>query len=222
MFSAQPAGQEPPFADRRAAGRRLAQDLGAYAGRPEVLVLGLPRGGVPVAYEVALSLGAPLDVLLVRKLGVPGHEELAFGAIASSGVWVLNPEVVAVARLSPGEIEQVTADERRELVRREQVYRAGRPPLELEGRTVLLVDDGLATGATMRAAAQAVREHRGRPVVAVPVAPAETLARLASLADDVICAVTPEEFGSVGLWYQQFAATSDAEVGRLLSRLRLR
>ncbi len=207
----------PRFPDRRAAGRLLAGQLRDYAGRPDVVILGLPRGGVPVAYEVALALEAPLDVLLVRKLGVPGHEELAFGAIASGGVRVLNPEVVLAARVTAAQIKRVAAEQQRELERREQLYRGGRTPLELAGRTAIIVDDGLATGATMRAAVQAVRQRQAHPVVAVPVAPVPTLDELSELADSVLCLITPEEFVAVGRWYDRFAATEDEEVQELLA-----
>ena len=214
--------QERAFEDRRAAGCVLAGQLAAYAGRRDVVVLGLPRGGVPVAYEVALALRAPLDVLLVRKLGVPGREELAFGAIASGGVRVLNSEVVSDARLSPERIEQTTADQQIELDRREQLYRDGAAPLELRGRIAILVDDGLATGATMRAAVQAARIRQAGPVVAVPVGPAQTLAQFEGIADAVICAAVPVEFGAVGFWYRDFTPTSDGEVRELLARSRQR
>jgi putative phosphoribosyl transferase len=217
MSSAEHA-PERAFEDRRAAGRVLAKDLAPYAGRNDVVVLGLPRGGVPVAYEVALSLGTPLDVLLVRKLGVPGHEELAFGAIASGDVCVLNSEVVSEAHLGPDQIEQAAAEQRRELERREHLYRNGMAALELMGRTAILVDDGLATGATMRAAVQATRRSQASPVVAVPVAPARTLAQLRAIADAVVCPVVPEEFGAVGYWYRDFTPTSDREVRELLAR----
>lgn len=218
------SGPGPPqaFQDRRDAGRLLAEQLSAYALRADVVVLGLPRGGVPVAYEVATALGAPLDVLLVRKLGVPKHEELAFGAIASGGVRVLNQSVVVDARLDRGRIEQIAADQQLELERREQLYRGDRPPLQLSDRTAILVDDGLATGATMRAAAETARQRRAAVVVAVPVAPAQTLAQLAAVADAVVCPLRPDQFVAVGLWYREFAATSDEEVRELLARARER
>ena len=208
--------------DRRAAGRLLARQLAAYARRTGVVVLGLPRGGVPVAYEVALALGSPLDVLLVRKLGVPGHEELAFGAIASGGVRVLNHEVVSDAQLGPERIERITAKQQRELDRREELYRDGAPPLDLAGRTAILVDDGLATGATMRAAVQAARMQQASAVVAVPVGRAQTLAQLGAIADAVVCTVIPEELVAVGFWYRDFTPTSDEEVRELLARSRER
>ncbi len=206
------------FEDRRAAGRLLATYLSSYAGRADVVVLGLPRGGVPVAYEVALALGAPLDVLLVRKLGVPRHEELAFGAIASGGIRVLNEEVVAEAGLSSEQIAWIAAEQELELDRREQLYRGGRPPPKLDGRTAILVDDGLATGATMRAAVGAVHARGARAVPAVPVAPAQTCTQLAGVAEEVLCPITPERFVAVGLWYREFSATSDEEVRELLAR----
>jgi predicted phosphoribosyltransferase len=184
-----------------------------------VVVLGLPRGGVPVAFEVARTLGAPLDVLVVRKLGVPGHEELAFGAVASGGLRVLNPEVAAT--LPSGVIEEVTARERTELERREALYRGDRPPLDLAGRTVLLVDDGLATGASMRAAVAATRrQDPAAIVVAVPVGAASTCELLGSEADAVICAVRPEPFIAVGAWYGDFSATADDVVRQLLAESR--
>lgn len=204
------------FADRRAAGRLLATQLVSYADRDDVVVLALPRGGVPVAYEVALALRAPLDLLLVRKLGVPRHEELAFGAIASGGVRVLNREVLAEARLTSAQIEQITVQQQRELERREALYRGGRAPLPLRGRTALIVDDGLATGATMRAAVAAVRQLHAKPVVAVPVGAPSTRAALTRSADAVVCAITAEPFVAVGLWYGDFEPTSDEEVRELL------
>ena len=208
----------PLFRDRRDAGRLLAAKLGTYANRPDVLVLALPRGGVPVAYEVARALGAPLDVFLVRKLGIPGHEELAMGAIASGGGRVLNDEVVRALNIPDRVIDAVAAREAQELARRERLYRGGRPPLDVRGRTVILVDDGLATGATMQAAVKAVRQQRpARLVVAVPIAPPETCEELRTEADEVICAVTPEPFHAVGLWYQDFSQTTDEEVRDLLA-----
>lgn len=223
-----PAEPDPPdglvarFDDRRAAGRLLAARLLPYAGRDDVVVLALPRGGVPVAYEVALALRAPLDLLLVRKLGVPGHEELAFGAIASGGVRVLNHDVIAEARLTSEQIEQITARQLQELERREALYRGERSPLPLSGRTAVIVDDGLATGATMRAAVAAARELGASPVVAAPVAAPATRAALARSADAVVCAVTAEPFVAVGLWYGDFEPTSDEEVRELLEAARRR
>jgi putative phosphoribosyl transferase len=200
----------------------LAEQLRPYAGRDDVIVLGLPRGGVPVAQEVALALGAPLDVMLVRKLGVPGQEELAFGAIASGRVRILNPDVIAAARLSPERISQITAEQHLELNRRERLYRGANAPLELSGRTAIIVDDGLATGATMRAAVEAVRQRDARPVVAVPVGADSTRVALADSADAVICSITPEPFIAVGLWYRDFTPTSDEEVSELLALARKR
>jgi predicted phosphoribosyltransferase len=208
-----------PFRDRRDAGRRLAAKLTAYTDRPDVLVLALPRGGVPVAYEVAQALRAPLDVFLVRKLGVPGHEELAMGAIATGGVLVLNDEVVQGLRIPPHVIEAVAAQEQQELARRERLYRSDRPPPEVSGRTVILIDDGLATGATMRAAAAALRQQQpARLVIAVPIAAPSTCEELRDEADEIICAVTPEPFYAVGLWYEDFSPTTDEEVRDLLRR----
>ena len=206
------------FADRADAGRRLAERLGAYAGRDDVIVLGLPRGGVPVAAEVARSLGAPLDVCVVRKLGVPGDEELALGAIATGGVLVRNERVVAELHLSDEAIAAVAAVELDELHRRERAYRGDRPPVDVAGRTVLVVDDGLATGATMRAAVRALRTRGpARVVVAVPVAAAETCRALGPDVDDVVCAMRPTDFRSVGGWYQDFSPTSDDEVRRCVT-----
>jgi predicted phosphoribosyltransferase len=207
-----------PFLDRRAAGQALASRLASYADRADILVLALPRGGVPVAFEVARTLGAPLDVFLVRKLGAPGHEELALGAIASGGVRVLNDDLVRRLRITPSEIAEVTAREERELGRREAAYRGSRPRVPVAGRTVILVDDGLATGASMKAAVAALRaEQPARVVVAVPVAAADTCDELRRDVDDVVCAATPEPFVAVGAWYEDFAQTSDEEVRRLLA-----
>ena len=208
-----------PFRNRTDAGQLLATRLGAYAHRPDVLVLALPRGGVPVAFEVARALGTPLDVFLVRKLGVPGHRELAMGAIATGGVRVLNDEVVRALRI-PGEmIDVVVAEEQAELGRRERAYRDGRPAPHVRGRTTILVDDGLATGSTMRAAVAALHaQAAARTVVAVPVAPPETCEELKTEVDDVVCAITPEPFYAVGLWYEDFSQTTDEEVHDLLAR----
>ncbi len=206
------------FRDRREAGRLLAGKLTAYANRPDVLVLALPRGGVPVAHQVARALQAPLDVFLVRKLGVPGHEELAMGALATDGVRVLNQEVVRALHIPESVIDEVAAEELEELKRRERLYRGGRPPHDLRGRTVILVDDGLATGATMRAAVQALRQQPARIVVAVPTASPDTCEALRAEADEVICAMTPEPFIAVGHWYDDFSQTTDEEVRRLLPR----
>jgi predicted phosphoribosyltransferase len=206
-----------PFRDRREAGRVLAERLRHYAGRPDVLVLALPRGGVPVGYEVARALGAPLDVFLVRKLGVPGHEELAMGAIASGNVRVLNPEVIAMLHIPPPVIDDIAAREEIELRRRERIYRDDRPPLDARGRVAILVDDGLATGATMRAAVASLRRHGvSRIVIAVPVAAEETCRALRPEVDEMICAVTPQPFHAVGAWYEDFSQTDDAEVRALL------
>jgi putative phosphoribosyl transferase len=205
------------FRDRRDAGRKLAQKLLAYAHRPDVLVLALPRGGVPVAYEVALALGAPLDVCSVRKLGVPGHEELAMGAIAGDSIHLLNCDVIDALNISRAAILHAIARERAELGRREQLYRDGRPRPEIAGKTVLLIDDGLATGASMRAATAALREFvPSRIVVAVPVAPPESCAALRGAADDVVACETPEILEGVGSWYDDFAQVGDDEVRGLL------
>lgn len=207
------------FENRREAGRRLGQALEAYADRSGLIVLALPRGGVPVAYEVARHLKAPLDLLIVRKLGTPGREELAMGAIASGGVTVLNPEIVSIYRISDETIATVSARERLELERRERLYRGDRPYPRLEGRPVILVDDGIATGATLRAAVRALREQRpARLVVAVPVGPEDTLERLRAEADEVVCLSTPEPFYAVGQAYLDFSQTGDDEVRELLAR----
>lgn len=209
----------PLFHDRADAGQQLATRLKNYAGRPDVLVLALPRGGVPVAFEVARALGAPLDVFLVRKLGVPGQEELAMGAIASGGTYVLNDEVVDGLQIPPRVIRAVADTERRELERRERHYRGDHSPPDVCDRIVILVDDGLATGSTMRAAAAALR--RMKPawlVVAVPVAAAEICDRLRPEVDAVICAATPEPFYAVGMWYHDFSQTTDEEVRALMTR----
>ena len=207
------------FKDRYHAGRRLAAALAPYAGRPNLLVLALPRGGVPVGYEVARALKAPLDVMLVRKLGVPGHEELAMGAIASGGVRVLSDDIVRALGIPDRLIATAAANEERELLRREQVYREGRPAPDVRGKTVILVDDGLATGSTMRAAAEALQvQHPEQLVVAVPVAPRETCESLLHVADDVVCETVPESFFAVGNWYDDFSQTTDTEVRELLRR----
>jgi predicted phosphoribosyltransferase len=207
------------FRDRAEAGRALARALSHYAGRDDVIVLALPRGGVPVAYEVANELGAPLDVFLVRKLGVPEHEELAMGAIASGGVLVLDESVLRWLGISEEQIQTTLARELEELQRRETAYRGERPPLELRGKTVIVVDDGLATGASMQAAARAIRRYEpARIVVAVPVASRATCDQFRDDVDEVICAVTPEPFYAVGNWYEDFSQTSDEEVRKLLER----
>jgi len=209
------------FADRRQAGRVLARTLGAYADRADVIVLALPRGGVPVAYEVAQALHAPLDVFIVRKLGVPGHEEYAMGALATGGMRVLNDSVVRALGISQAAVEAVTRSEQQELERRERLYRGDLPPPEVHDRTVILVDDGLATGSTMLAAVKALKTRApGRIVVAVPTAAADTCEDLRREADEVICASTPEPFRAVGLWYQDFSQTSDEEVRALLAQAR--
>ncbi len=206
------------FRDRREAGRLLAAKLARYANRPDVMVLALPRGGVPVAAEVASALGAPLDVFLVRKLGVPGHEELAMGAIATGGVRFLNQDVVRALRIPESDIDAVAAKEQQELERRERLYRGDRPPPDVRGKTVILMDDGLATGATMHAAVKALRAWQpARIVVAVPTASPDTCEELQAVADDVICAITPEPFYAVGLWYADFSPTTDEEVRDLLA-----
>ena len=205
--------------DRMDAGRQLAAHLGAYAHRPDTLVLGLPRGGISVAFEVAQALNAPLDIFLVRKLGLPGQEELAMGAIASGGVTVLNSEVVDRLGVPTRVIDAVAAQEQRELERREHLYRGNRPPLHVRGKTVILVDDGLATGATMRAAVSALREQQpAQLVVAVPIAAPETCDAFRDEVDEIVCAITPEPFYAVGLWYEDFTQTSDDEVRDLLAR----
>ena len=206
------------FEDRHDAGRQLAQSLMHYAGHEDVVVLGLPRGGVPVAFEVARALRVPLDVFLVRKLGVPGHEELAMGAIASGGVRVFNEDVLAAIRVRPEAIEAVAARELGRLQEQERVYRGERAPLDVSDRVAILVDDGLATGATMRAAIEALRDRgAGAIVVAVPTAPSETCEALRREVDEVVCARTPDPFMAVGLWYRDFAPVDDEEVAALLS-----
>jgi putative phosphoribosyl transferase len=207
------------FRDRTHAGQLLATKLEHYRGRRDVIVLALPRGGVPVGAEVARALEAPLDVFLVRKLGLPGHEEFAIGAIASGGVRVLDIETIRQTGLTSAALEEVTARERSELERREKAYRGGAPPRDLTGKTVILVDDGLATGASMRAAVQALKaDGVGRIVVAVPIAPPQTCEAFRADVDEVVCAVTPEPFHAVGMWYGDFSQTTDDEVRDLLAR----
>ncbi len=207
-----------PFHDRTDAGRRLAQRLTAYRG-PDTVVLALPRGGVEVGYEVARELGAPLDVIVARKLGAPGQRELGIGAIAPGGVRVLDEETIALLRISPQELDAVAADEAVELARRERLFREGRPALDLAGRTVILVDDGLATGVTARAAVRAIRTRQPhRIVLAVPVCAPETAAALRGEVDDLICVESPPDFMAVGRWYEDFDQTSDHEVIDLLAR----
>ena len=206
------------FRDRAEAGRTLARLLAHYAGRDDVVVLALPRGGVPVAYEVAKELGTRLGVFVVRKLGLPGHEELAMGAIASGGVLVLDDNLIRRLGVGNAELEQAVALEIRELERRERAYRGASGPLDLEGKTVILVDDGLATGATMKAAALAVRQlSPAMIVVAVPVASRQTCDEFRKDVDEIVCAITPEPFHAVGLWYEDFSQTSDDEVRDLLA-----
>jgi predicted phosphoribosyltransferase len=207
------------FRDRAEAGRALVAELAEYADRTDVLILALPRGGVPVAYEVARALHAPLDVFLVRKLGVPGREELAMGALASGGRVVLNREVVDGLRIPQDIIEYVIQSERDELRRRERLYRGDRPAPDVQGRTIILIDDGLATGSSMRAAVAALRQGAPtRIVVAVPVAAGSTCDELRDEVDEVVCTLTPEPFHAVGLWYEDFAQTTDEEVRELLAR----
>jgi predicted phosphoribosyltransferase len=218
-------GQRPvtnvvfPFRDRTEAGRLLAEKLQEYANRSDVVVLALPRGGVPVAFEVARALNVPLDIFLVRKLGLPEQEELAMGAIATGGVRVLNEEVVRALDIPDEIVDAVAEKEERELERREREYRGGRAPVDVRGRTVILIDDGLATGSSMRAAALALKnKHPAQIVVAVPVGSPSTCAEFASEVDKVVCAVTPEPFWGVGQWYRDFSQTSDEEVRDLLGR----
>lgn len=208
-----------PYEDRREAGRVLADALAHYRGRPHLLVLALPRGGVPVAYEVARALKAPLDVFVVRKLGFPGHEEYAMGAIASGGVRVMNP--MPGMSVTPEEVAAAVAREQPELQRRERLYRGQGPAPDLHGRTVIVVDDGLATGATMHAALLGIRQQQpAHLVMAVPVGAADSCQALQGVADEVICVATPEPFRAVGLWYRQFPQTSDDEVRALLEDAR--
>ena len=210
---------EYPFRNRTEAGRVLGQELRAYANRDDVIVLALPRGGVPVAFEVAHALHAPLDVFVVRKLGVPGHEELAMGAIASGGVLVIEPSVVEDLSIPMEVVLDVAAREEQERLRREREYRGDRPGPEVRGRTVILVDDGLATGSTMRAAVAALTKLQpAKIVVAVPVAVRSTCEELAEEVDEVVCARTPEPFYGVGEWYADFSQTTDEEVRELLAR----
>lgn len=207
------------FQDRKDAGRELASRLAAYAHRGDVLVLALPRGGVPVAFEVAMELEAPLDIFVVRKLGVPGHEELAMGAIASGGVLVLNEDVVAGLQIPDQVLRRVAAEEQEELARREHAYRNGRPAPEISGRQVILIDDGLATGASMISAVQGLRKQLpGGIVIAVPVAARQTIDRLRPEVDDLVCVAVPEPFHGVGQWYEDFRQTGDDEVRDLLEQ----
>ena len=207
------------FFDRQEAGRHLGRELARDVGPDDVVVLGLPRGGVPVAAEVAEALRAPLDVFVVRKLGVPGQEELAMGALASGGVRVLNTDVVTALGIELSTVDAVAQREQEELERRERLYRGNRPPLAVEGKTVILIDDGLATGSTMRAAAAALRQQKpAKIIVAVPVAAKSTCRRLAAEVDELVCLQTPDDFFAVGQWYANFGQTSDEEVRQLLNR----
>ncbi len=207
------------FRDRTDAGRMLAHQLQKSVTGDDVVVLGLPRGGVPVAFAVASTLNAPLSVFVVRKVGVPGHEELAMGAIAGDGTLILNERLVRELGVGKAQLERAVAAEMRELRRREAAYDGSRVPPKLDGKTVILVDDGLATGSTMRAAVEAVRHHNPkRVIVAIPVAPAATCEGLRAVADEVVCTLTPDELGAVGLWYEDFSPTSDAEVRAVLDR----
>jgi len=219
LLDSMPQVSTQPFADRAEAGELLAERLTAYRDRDDVVVLALPRGGVPVAREVARALGVRLDVYVVRKLGVPGHEELAMGAIATGGVRLLNHDVIDALGIPMNVIDAVAAREQQELARREQTYRGGRGPIALTNKTVILVDDGLATGATMRAAVMAARQQQpARVIVAVPVGAVSTCADLAAEADDVVCVRTPDPFVAVGLWYRDFTPTTDHEVRSLLGK----
>lgn len=209
------------FQDRRDAGRKLAQKLLHYANRQDVIVLALPRGGVPVAYEVALALKLPLDIFIVRKLGLPGHEELAIGAIASGGIRVLNKDIIRTLNIPEEVVNQVAKREMQELQRREQSYRGNLPAPEVRNRTVILIDDGLATGASMRAAIVGLRtQHPARIVVAVPTAAPETCEAFETEVDEIVCAITPEPFLGVGRWYEDFSQTTDEGVRLLLQAVR--
>jgi len=211
--------REAPFKDRAHAGRWLAERLSRYANCPDVLVLALPRGGVPVAFEIARALHTQLDIFLVRKLGVPGQEELAMGAIATGGVCVLNEDIITYLGISQEEIDPVVAEQQKELERRERTYRVNRPPPDLRGRTVILVDDGLATGSTMRAAVSAVRKQLpAKIVIAVPIAAPAVCDDFKEEVDEIVCGLTPEGFFAVGFWYQDFSQTTDEEIRDLLSR----
>lgn len=205
------------FHDRRHAGEVLAQELSAYAGRSGVIVLALPRGGVPVAYEVAVALGVPLDIFIVRKLGLPGHEELAIGAIASGGIRVLNEDIICAFNIPEDMLNRITQQELQELQRREQSYRGDRSAPDIRDRTVILIDDGLATGASMRAAVTGLRaQHPARIVIAVPTAARETCDAFKSEVDEIVCVITPEPFGGVGRWYENFSQTTDEQVRAFL------
>jgi putative phosphoribosyl transferase len=207
------------FTNRSEAGKKLARHLRAYAGREDVIVLGIPRGGVPVAFEVATELELPLDVFVLRKLGVPGQEELALGAIASGGARVLDKDITEALEISEAEIERITAKERKELTRRELAYRGGRPPLNIKGLTVIVVDDGIATGSSLRAGIGALRQLKpARIVIAAPVAPQITFNRLKSEVDEVVCVEVPETFFAIGQFYEDFSQVSDREVIELLRK----
>lgn len=209
------------FSNRSEAGRILAAKLTGHEGHGDAVVLALPRGGVPVGFEIARRLDLPLDVLIVRKLGVPGHEELAMGAIATGGVRLLNRQLIAAFGISPEAVMEVERKEQAELMRRERSYRGERPPLDVAGKTVILVDDGIATGSTMQAAILSLRQRRiARLIVAAPVAPADVVRHLGGQADEVLCAIIPQDFGGVGWWYDDFSQTSDEEVHRLLDTAR--
>jgi predicted phosphoribosyltransferase len=210
-----------PFRDRRHAGEVLGEVLSGYEGLAGVIVLGLPRGGVPVGFEVARRIGAPLDVFVVRKLGVPWHEELAMGAIASGGVMVTDPRIVQMARVDDAQLRRVIERETAELARREHAFRGVRPPLDVRGKTVILVDDGLATGSTMKAAVRGLRLlHPERLVVAVPVAAPDSCRDIGELVDEIVCVSRPERLQAVGLWYDDFSPTTDEEVRMLLEAAR--
>jgi predicted phosphoribosyltransferase len=223
QFATVSSGSNRAFADRREAGKELAARLDAYRGRHDVVVLALPRGGVPVAFEVAEALGAALDIFVVRKLGMPGQPEFAIGAIASGGIVVLNDEAIRWHRIPKHQIDAVAREELVELQRREQAYRQGRPLIDLRRRIVILVDDGLATGSSMRAAVQAVRTFEpARVIVAVPVGASSTCDAFAAITDETVCARTPEPFSAVGLWYHDFSQTTDEEVRGLLHQRAVR
>ena len=210
------------FQNRTDAGRYLATKLSEYAGRGDVVVLALPRGGVPVAFEVSQALNAPLDIFLVRKLGVPGHQELAMGAIASGAVLVRNESVLRYLNIPDDALSTVAVNEQKELERRERAYRGNRPTPDLKARAAILIDDGLATGSTMRAAAAAVRQKEpARIMVAVPVGAPETCAELRDEVDEIVCVATPHPFGGVGMWYADFSQTTDEEVRKLLEKANL-
>lgn len=207
------------FKDRSEAGKELAKRLDAYSGKKDTIVLALPRGGVPVAYEVARALHLPMDIIIVRKLGVPGNRELAMGAIASGGIRIINYDIVRLLNISQFAIDAVSQEEQEELERREKSYRGGWPPLDLDGRTVILVDDGIATGATIRAAVEALKRRGARRiVVAVPTASTDACNVLRDEVDDLICLTTPDPFIAVGRWYEDFSQTSDEEVSNLLAK----